>query len=84
MSGQEVLTSGLTPGAATAAGAAANRENIISYYMSERESEFTQVQDFLVCAATWNVNGKSPCDSVVEWLVADTPPDIYAIGFQAS
>ena len=83
MSGQQDLTDGGQRGNAPPPVSGAAREQMVSYYLADRESEFTQVQEFRVCAATWNVNGKSPCDSVIEWLATDQePPDIYAIGFQ--
>jgi len=60
------------------------REEITKHLMETKEHEFTEVQHFTVCAATWNVNGKSPPPvPVVEWLATDIePPDIYAVGFQ--
>ena len=35
------------------------REEITKHLMETKEHEFTEVQHFTVCAATWNVNGKA-------------------------
>ena len=56
--------------------------------MSMKEEQFTEIQQFSIYCATWNVNGQSPNGSVSQWL-SDTSsgpdndaPDLYAIGFQ--
>ncbi|KAL5009466.1 hypothetical protein ScPMuIL_011771 [Solemya velum] len=59
------------------------RDTLIEYFLHDRESEFTDIQHLSVFCGTWNVNGKLPPDSILEWLSVDTePPDIYVIGFQ--
>ena len=36
---------------------------------------------FRIFVGTWNVNGRSPPDYVVEWTAVDPdPPDVYVIG----
>jgi len=76
------------PVTSSAASPIAARESVVHYQMSLKEDEFTQVQDFTILTATFNVNGQSPCPSSLcrLWLAgaADTepPPDFYAIGFQ--
>ena len=72
---QDIATGGMTPIAA--------RESVVKYQMSTKEDQFTEIQHFTVCCATWNVNGQSPSSSVREWLSqCEEPPDLYAIGFQ--
>lgn len=45
--------------------------------------QYTEIQNFTVYCATWNVNGQSPSEDVIPWLASDPePPDLYAIGFQ--
>ncbi|KAJ8315690.1 hypothetical protein KUTeg_007840 [Tegillarca granosa] len=62
---------------------ASARENLVRFFMTEREDEFTYKQNLRVFCGTWNVNGQSPGPSLREWLAVDpSPPDVYAIGFQ--
>ncbi|KAG2631974.1 hypothetical protein PVAP13_2NG053800 [Panicum virgatum] len=44
----------------------------------------TEVQDYRIFAATWNVGGKSPPRglNLDEWLHTSPPADIYVLGFQ--
>lgn len=45
--------------------------------------QYTEIQNFTVFCATWNVNGQSPEEDVIPWLACDPDaPDLYAIGFQ--
>ena len=72
---QDIALGGMTPIAA--------RESVVRYQMSTKEDQFTEIQNFKIYCATWNVNGQSPEASVSQWLSnCDEPPDIYAIGFQ--
>ena len=60
-------------------------ENSIKYALSLKEDEFTEARTINIYCATWNVNGRSPLGFVRPWLshsTLETPPDIYAIGFQ--
>ncbi|KAJ6831526.1 putative type IV inositol polyphosphate 5-phosphatase 7 isoform X3 [Iris pallida] len=47
-------------------------------------AQVTDVQDYSVFVATWNVGGKSPPSylNLEEWLHASPPADIYVLGFQ--
>ncbi|XP_039063512.1 type I inositol polyphosphate 5-phosphatase 4-like [Hibiscus syriacus] len=47
-------------------------------------SQFTDVRDYRIFVATWNVAGKSPPSylNLEDWLHASPPADIYVIGFQ--
>ncbi|XP_058106182.1 type IV inositol polyphosphate 5-phosphatase 7-like isoform X3 [Magnolia sinica] len=47
-------------------------------------AQFTDVQDYRIFVATWNVGGKSPPSylSLEDWLHASPPADIYVLGFQ--
>ena len=47
------------------------REEITKHLMETKEHEFTEVQHFTVCAATWNVNGKCCC-----WLEKCLPRNL--------
>ncbi|CAN6439705.1 unnamed protein product [Victoria cruziana] len=46
--------------------------------------QLTDVQDYRVFVATWNVGGKSPPSymSLEDWLHTSPPADIYVLGFQ--
>lgn len=52
--------------------------------MAMKENDYTHLQDISVYVATWNVNGQPPANiSLKTWLCPEeTPPDVYAIGFQ--
>ncbi|VFQ68568.1 unnamed protein product [Cuscuta campestris] len=47
-------------------------------------SEVTNVNNYRLFVATWNVAGKSPPSnlSLEDWLHTSTPADIYVLGFQ--
>nr|CAB3452071.1 unnamed protein product [Digitaria exilis] len=47
-------------------------------------ARLTEVQDYRIFAATWNVGGKSPPRglNLDEWLHTSPPADIYVLGFQ--
>ncbi|KAF8388091.1 hypothetical protein HHK36_026757 [Tetracentron sinense] len=47
-------------------------------------SQVTDVQNYTIFVATWNVGGKSPPSylNLEEWLHASPPADIYVLGFQ--
>lgn len=47
-------------------------------------AQVTDVQDYRIFAATWNVGGKSPPShlNLEDWLHASPPADIYVLGFQ--
>ncbi|CAH9132762.1 unnamed protein product [Cuscuta epithymum] len=47
-------------------------------------SDVTDVNNYRVFVATWNVAGKSPTSnlSLDDWLHTSTPADIYVLGFQ--
>lgn len=47
-------------------------------------SYITDVNNYRVFAATWNVGGKSPSDNLnlEDWLHTSPPADIYVLGFQ--
>ncbi|XP_024313457.1 type IV inositol polyphosphate 5-phosphatase 6 isoform X2 [Brachypodium distachyon] len=47
-------------------------------------ARMTEVQDYRIFAATWNVGGKSPPRglNLDEWLHSSPPADIYVLGFQ--
>ncbi|KAK3407266.1 hypothetical protein EUGRSUZ_K03343 [Eucalyptus grandis] len=47
-------------------------------------SQVTDVHNYRIFVATWNVAGKSPpsCLNVDEWLHTSPPADIYVLGFQ--
>nr|GMD15471.1 type I inositol polyphosphate 5-phosphatase 4 [Ipomoea batatas] len=47
-------------------------------------SQVTDVNNYRIFVATWNVGGKSPPDdlSLDEWLHTSSPADIYVLGFQ--
>ncbi|XP_057338294.1 inositol polyphosphate 5-phosphatase OCRL [Microplitis mediator] len=70
------IASGKTPVAA--------RESVVRYQMACKEDDYTYTETLRIFIGTWNVNGQSPNDVVLdEWLSNDqVPPDIYAIGFQ--
>ncbi|WOK97107.1 type I inositol polyphosphate 5-phosphatase 4-like [Canna indica] len=46
--------------------------------------QVTDVQEYKIFAATWNVGGKSPPRNLnlLDWLHASSPADIYVLGFQ--
>ncbi|XXG77060.1 hypothetical protein AAC387_Pa08g1294 [Persea americana] len=48
------------------------------------DADVTDVQDYRIFVATWNVGGKSPPSylNLEEWLHASPPADIYVLGFQ--
>ncbi|CAG8454959.1 3089_t:CDS:10 [Ambispora leptoticha] len=48
----------------------------------DREAEFTEQKTISVFVGTWNVNGKFASDALDTWLMCETEPDIYAVGFQ--
>ncbi|RWR88953.1 type IV inositol polyphosphate 5-phosphatase 7-like protein [Cinnamomum micranthum f. kanehirae] len=47
-------------------------------------AQVTDVQDYRIFVATWNVGGKSPTShlNLEDWLHASPPADIYVLGFQ--
>ncbi|XP_077247323.1 type IV inositol polyphosphate 5-phosphatase 7-like [Tasmannia lanceolata] len=47
-------------------------------------SHVTDVQDYRIFVATWNVGGKSPPSylNLEDWLHTSPPADIYVLGFQ--
>ncbi|KAM0872030.1 hypothetical protein ACQ4PT_039004 [Festuca glaucescens] len=47
-------------------------------------ARMTEVQDYRIFTATWNVGGKSPPRglNLDEWLHSSPPADIYVLGFQ--
>lgn len=62
----------------------AARESVVRYQMACKEDDYTYSKIFRILACTWNVNGQPPNGiKLDQWLSSDeTPPDIYAIGFQ--
>ncbi|XP_039120029.1 LOW QUALITY PROTEIN: type IV inositol polyphosphate 5-phosphatase 7-like [Dioscorea cayenensis subsp. rotundata] len=46
--------------------------------------QVTELQDYRIFVATWNVGGKSPPSymNLEDWLHASPPADIYVLGFQ--
>ena len=62
----------------------AARESVVKYQMTVKEDQFTEIQHFVIYAATWNVNGQNPNEPMTDWLAPqdEDPPDLYAIGFQ--
>ncbi|XP_042048524.1 type I inositol polyphosphate 5-phosphatase 4-like [Salvia splendens] len=47
-------------------------------------TQITDVQDYRIFVATWNVGGKSPPSylNLEDWLHTSPPSDIYVLGFQ--
>ncbi|XP_039146430.1 type IV inositol polyphosphate 5-phosphatase 7-like isoform X1 [Dioscorea cayenensis subsp. rotundata] len=47
-------------------------------------AQVTEIQDYRIFVATWNVGGRSPpsCMNLEDWLHASPPADIYVLGFQ--
>ncbi|XP_014479003.1 PREDICTED: type II inositol 1,4,5-trisphosphate 5-phosphatase [Dinoponera quadriceps] len=62
----------------------AARESVVRYQMACKEDDYMYSKTFRILTCTWNVNGQPPNGiNLHKWLSADeTPPDIYAIGFQ--
>lgn len=72
---RQSIATGVTPLAA--------RESVVRLQMTMREDDYVYLQTCTVFTGSWNVNGKSPVESLKEWLAVDAePPDFYAIGFQ--
>ncbi|GAA0141590.1 phosphatase [Lithospermum erythrorhizon] len=61
-----------------------NSDRIKSKKVDPDVFETTDVQNFQVFVATWNVAGKSPPNNLrlEEWLHTSPPADIYVLGFQ--
>ncbi|GLB34014.1 putative inositol polyphosphate phosphatase, catalytic domain homologues [Lyophyllum shimeji] len=53
--------------------------------LEQRLSEYSTTKQVTIFAGTWNLNGRSPSESLLPWLfpreIVDDP-DIFAIGFQ--
>ncbi|WOL08909.1 hypothetical protein Cni_G17662 [Canna indica] len=47
-------------------------------------AQITDVQDYKIFVATWNVGGRSPPKNLnlLDWIHASSPADIYVLGFQ--
>ncbi|XP_011146720.1 inositol polyphosphate 5-phosphatase OCRL-1 isoform X1 [Harpegnathos saltator] len=62
----------------------ATRESVVRYQMACKEDDYMYSKTFRILTCTWNVNGQPPNGiKLDQWLSSDeTPPDIYAIGFQ--
>ncbi|XP_042397918.1 type IV inositol polyphosphate 5-phosphatase 7-like isoform X1 [Zingiber officinale] len=47
-------------------------------------AQITDIQDYKIFAATWNVGGRSPPKNLnlLDWIHASSPADIYVLGFQ--
>lgn len=47
-------------------------------------AQVTDIQEYMMFVATWNVGGRSPSNSLKleDWLHAYPPADIYVLGFQ--
>ncbi|XP_064972593.1 type I inositol polyphosphate 5-phosphatase 4-like [Musa acuminata AAA Group] len=47
-------------------------------------ARITDVQDYKIFAATWNVGGRPPPKNLnlLDWIHASSPADIYVLGFQ--
>jgi phosphatidylinositol-bisphosphatase len=59
------------------------KDEWIKAQLKLREDEFTELKEFKVVVATWNVNSKAPKKSLRAWLQLDKyEADIYAIGLQ--
>lgn len=60
------------------------RETNIRLQMALLEEHYTELKNFTIFIGSWNVNGQNCTVSLGEhWLAVDeTPPDLYAIGFQ--
>lgn len=61
-----------------------NPDKIKRGRMEPEMSQVTDVQDFRLFVATWNVGGKAPSNglNLEEWLNNSPPADIYVLGFQ--
>ncbi|XP_074558481.1 type IV inositol polyphosphate 5-phosphatase 7-like [Curcuma longa] len=46
--------------------------------------QITDIQDYKIFVATWNVGGRSPPKNLnlLDWIHASSPADIYVLGFQ--
>ena len=58
---------------------------IIIYLLVLQESEFTTKTVGSIFCGTWNVNAKKQEGGLHSWLLplnCQTPPDVYAVGFQ--
>jgi phosphatidylinositol-bisphosphatase len=53
------IAMGVTPIAA--------RESVVKYQMSMKEDQFTEIQHFVIYAATWNVNGQVPISRILNF-----------------
>ncbi|KAI8843640.1 Endonuclease/exonuclease/phosphatase [Chytridium lagenaria] len=53
------------------------KEAYIARQLRERESIFSEV-----FVGTWNVNGNDVSEDLTPWLISETKPDLYILGFQ--
>ncbi|KAI9207174.1 Endonuclease/exonuclease/phosphatase [Polychytrium aggregatum] len=56
----------------------------LSQRLREKENVFSEYTNARIFMGTWNINGKDPSSSLLEWLQTsdDEQPDIYVIGLQ--
>jgi len=58
------------------------RQEWVEKQLEKRINEWTEQKNVSVFVGTYNVNGKAPPTNLNPWLLLDTPPDVYVIGFQ--
>lgn len=58
------------------------RQEWVEKQLEKRINEWTEPKNVTVFVGTYNVNGKAPPNNLNPWLILDTSPDIYVIGFQ--
>ncbi|KAL8523017.1 hypothetical protein ACS0TY_013111 [Phlomoides rotata] len=61
-----------------------NRDRLQRNKFAYDSSQITDVENYRIFAATWNVGGRSPPSylNLEEWLHASPPCDVYVLGFQ--
>ncbi|KAM6967589.1 type II inositol 1,4,5-trisphosphate 5-phosphatase [Aplochiton taeniatus] len=59
------------------------RDNLIRCELLKNEDHYTDLENFTFFLGTYNVNGKTPKESLCPWLGSTaSPPDLYCVGFQ--